>query len=356
MIPFPFERMTKAWVRLRGEGRTPHRELPLDGPAVLRHYRPERPNGRPVFLLYAMINRPYVLDLLPGRSVIEQLVDAGHEVFLLDWGRPGPREANRSIESYLRETVHAAVQKARSLAAPAPIANKTRRTRRGAAKTAPAPRLTLLGYCQGGTYAALYAALYPESVDRLVLMAAPLAFSGTGTIQVCARIPGFDAEAALDGSGNVPALWLRWAFELLRPFDTSVRYLRFFERVHEEEVPDDELEHFLAMEEWVNDPVDHPGRAFLEFHRWFYRDDALLAGGVRVGEDVARLEAIRCPTLLLAGRRDHLVPPDSTLAARERFGCGPVKVLECDCGHIGLSVSSKAHREVWPEVISWIQA
>lgn len=352
----PLVRVTNAWARL-SVGRTPHREIPLDGPAVLRHYRPAAtagpatPSRGPIFVLYAMVNRPYVLDLQPGHSVVERLVAAGHEVFLLDWGTPGPREAGRSIESYLRGTVRAAVERARA--------------------EAHARRLTLLGYCQGGTYAVLYANLFPRHVDRLILMAAPLDFSQLGLLSTWARVPGFDGTQLLDGSGNVSGLALRWGFEMLRPFEAPVRYLRFWEKAGAwaaagpeagpapagaPALSDEELEHFLAMERWVNDPTDHPGRAFREFHAWFYRDNALFGPGVRLGRVVARLEKIRCPVLLLVGRRDHLVPPAGTLAARARLTAARrVDVIECDCGHIGLSVSSRAATEVWPRVLSWIE-
>ncbi|MBI5366901.1 MAG: alpha/beta fold hydrolase, partial [Planctomycetes bacterium] len=295
------------------------------------------PGREPVFLLYAMVNRPYVLDLAPGHSLIEFLTRSGRDVFLLDWGNPGPREAERSIESYLRDTVHPAI-------------------RRALAETG-APRVTLLGYCQGGTYAALYAALHPETVARLIIMAAPLDFGRCDLLTVWSRMPGFDGDLLRDGSGNVNGLALRWGFELMRPFETPVRYLRFFERMNQPEtgVSDDELEHFMAMEHWVNDVVDHPGRAFREFHRWFYRENLLMNGGVRLGDDLARLEEIACRTLLLVGRKDHLVPAASTLAAAERLPRRLTTTLETDCGHIGLSVSGRALRDVWPQVLTWME-
>lgn len=327
--PFPL-RCLKAWNALQ-TGRTPHREVPLDGPAVLRHYRPERPNRRPVFLLYAMVNRPYVLDLLPGRSVVERLLQAGHDVFLLDWGRPGRAEADRSIDSYLDVTVRGAVEQALRLS----------RSR----------KLTLVGYCQGGTYAALFAALYPALVRRLLLMAAPLDFDRLGPLTTWARMAPSPAA-----DGNVSGLALRCGFESLRPFDTASRYIQMWERGLLDEVDDGALEHFLAMEHWVNDVVDHPGRAFREFHERFYVANALLSGGAPVGRRTARLADVRCPVLLLVGKRDNLIPPESTLSVRDRFGTRDVRAIECDCGHIGLSVSSRAHREAWPEVIQWIRS
>ena len=72
-------------------GRTPKEVVWTKNKAKLYHYQPstEKKHPVPILMVYALINRPYVLDLLPGNSFIEYLTDQGFDVYLLDWGIPG---------------------------------------------------------------------------------------------------------------------------------------------------------------------------------------------------------------------------------------------------------------------------
>src|SRR5690349_18779055 len=56
----------------------------------LLHYKPQGPirHHTPVVFVYALVNRPYILDLKPGKSVVDHFVKAGFDTYLIDWGVP----------------------------------------------------------------------------------------------------------------------------------------------------------------------------------------------------------------------------------------------------------------------------
>src|SRR5205085_7987923 len=121
-------------------GKTPgdvvHEE---NGWRVLR-YRP-RAEGvalkTPIVMVPSLINRHYVLDLLPGKSLVEWLVARGHDVFCLDWGTPEDEDRYRDFDDVDRAIGRALGR---------------------AVKLSGRPRAHLLGYCLGGTLAVMHAA------------------------------------------------------------------------------------------------------------------------------------------------------------------------------------------------------
>src|SRR5579864_8101156 len=66
--------------------------------ARLYHYipvvPPEQRHPIPLLLVFALINRSYILDLRPGNSFVEYMVQRGYDVYLIDWGVPGPEDRN----------------------------------------------------------------------------------------------------------------------------------------------------------------------------------------------------------------------------------------------------------------------
>src|SRR3954451_13308858 len=113
--------------------------------------------GPPVAIVHSLVSRSYILDLRPANSLIEYLVDAGLDVFLLDWGVPDERDADNTLDTYVDGLLP------RALAAV--------RWESGC------PDVTLAGYCLGGIIAMLYAAGHPAALVRnLILMATPLDF------------------------------------------------------------------------------------------------------------------------------------------------------------------------------------
>jgi polyhydroxyalkanoate synthase len=136
--------------------------------------------------VHSLVSRSYILDLRPGSSTVECLVDDGFDVYMLDWGVPDERDADNGFESYVDEYMPQAVEAVRDVSG----------TR----------ELTMAGYCLGGLIAALYAAAYEdESIRNLILLATPVDFSEMGAMVAAVREGRLDTDELLDETGNVPA-------------------------------------------------------------------------------------------------------------------------------------------------------
>ncbi len=153
-------------------GQTPKEVIWTKNKAKLYRYEPTRQKlfPVPILLVYALINKPYVLDLLPGASLVEYLVNQGFDVYLLDWGTPGDEDRHLALDHYILDYIPRAARKM--------------------LQAAHAHEFTLLGYCMGGTMSAMYAALFPAlPLKNLILLTSPIDFSA-GTYWLIRRPDG----------------------------------------------------------------------------------------------------------------------------------------------------------------------
>ena len=287
------------------------------GPAVPRF-------ATPIVLVPSLINRWYVLDLGPGRSLIEWLVAQGHEVFCIDWGTPEAEDRYLTWDDiagrYLGRAVRIAARYGRS----------------GTAH--------VLGYCLGGTLAATYVAAFPEFVRSFVALAAPIDFEHAGIMGTWTRTPTFDVAALLEAFGNVPWQLMHSSFQLLRPTLGASKAVSLLDRAWDDEF----LEGFLATERWGNDNVAFPGACYARYIEELYRGNRLIHGGFTLAGRPAELAAIRCPLLAIAFEHDHIVPLASAAALVDRVASPTKQLVVQPGGHVGAVVSRKAAGRLWP--------
>lgn len=288
--------------------------------------------AEPVLVCFALVNRPYILDLQPDRSVVRQLMRRGFDVYLIDWGVPTAADRSLRLNDYvagfLKNVVDFVCQQQQT------------------------SKLNLLGYCMGGTMSTMFTTLFPERVRNLILMAAPIEFGqDDGLLTLWTKREYFDVDAFIDAYGNCPGSFLQSSFQMMKPVQNYVeKYHTFFDKMYDDAF----LENFFAMEHWGNDNIPVAGETFREFVKLLYQGNMLVKGDVQLGSRPVKLANIQCPLLLLTADQDHLVPPSCTLALQQHVSSTDVKSLTIDAGHIGLAVSSKAHRKLWPEAAMWI--
>jgi len=300
--------------------------------SVSQHSLPVPRFAEPVLICYALVNRPYILDLQGDRSVVRQLVERGFDVYLIDWGVPADGDRTLRLEDYVCRFLKEAVDRA--------------------CGSSGVSRLNLLGYCMGGTMATMFTALFPERVRSLILMATPIDFSGDeGLLNLWSRPEYFDVDQLIDAYGNCPGEFLQSCFQLMKPIQNfAEKYATFCENLDDQAF----LENFLAMERWANDSVPVAGETFRQYVKLLYQQNRLVKDELTLGGTPVRLDAITCPVLLLLAEQDHLVPANSTLAIERLVRSSEVKSLSINAGHIGLAVSAKAHRNLWPAATEWI--
>ncbi len=313
-------------------GVTPSDVVHAENKWRLLRYR-SRPEGiayrTPVLLVPSMINRHYVLDLQPGKSFVEFLVARGHDVFMVDWGTPGPEDRYVTFDDVCDRALGRAVRKAASFGA------------RGQAH--------MLGYCMGGTLATIHAAARPSHVASLTALAAPIAFHDEGLLSTWVMSRGFDIDALVDGFGNVPWQLMQGAFQMLRPTLTLSKAVHLIDRAWDDEF----LDGFLALETWGNDNVSFPGECYRKYIKDLYQADGLLAGTFVMSGERVKLEAIKCPTLAITFEHDNIVPWRSAAVLLDRVGATDRERIHLPGGHVGAVVSRKAAQTLWPRISAW---
>ena len=334
-------RLRTAWELAEGEISVPvaatHKEEVASWGRVKLYYYPHtsEDDGKshpPVLLVPSIINRYYVLDLCEGNSLVEHLRDAGIPVYLIDWGTPGPQDRHCTLEQHVLGWIHAAV----------------RRTCRhsGFAQT------HLLGYCIGGTLAAIYAAMRPGMVGGLIAMTAPIDFSDDGTLSLWARAEEFPVEKIAAEMGNVDSEWLQGSFKLLKPMADSQKWRSLYWNLHSRKF----LGRFLPMEEWVTDNVDVPGPTYVSIINDLYRDNKLVKGTLELRGERVDLKNITCPVMIAEAAADHIVPSDSSDRLAGLVGSNDVEVHGFRGGHIGLVVGRASKEGLRPDMTDWLEA
>lgn len=334
-----WRRMTNATLALDELSRPPAPYSPSEtvyesGMVRLLHYRRRRPAKylEPVLLCYALVNRPYILDLMRGRSVVRQYLDRGFDVYMIDWGAPSEEDHQLTLKDYVCGFLRDMVQF---------VARESR-----------CERPHLLGYCMGGTMSAMFTAQNPELVRSLTLLAAPIDFAGHRTLLDCwTDRRYFDVDTLIDSYKNCPGWFLQSCFSLMNPVHNFFgKYMDFYEHMDDPKA----VANFAAMERWVFDNIPVAGEVFREFVKCFYQANQLVEGKFSLDGRRVDLGEIRCPLLLLTAKNDNLVAPASTEEIRRYVGTYDVRSMSIEGGHVGLVTGTKAQATLWPEATRWM--
>jgi polyhydroxyalkanoate synthase len=319
-----------AWKPAPALAPTPRHAIHTEGTATLYRFGGAAPGaGVPILLVPSLINRWYVLDLRAGASLVEALVGAGRDVWVLDWGIPEAEDRYTSWEHLL--------------------ARLDRAVRRVLRDTG-APKLALLGYCMGGTLAAIHAALQPERIAALVDLAGPIDFSAGGQLRRMVEPRWFDADAIAD-AGNVAPAQMQAGFVALRPTLDLGKLVAFPDLLGDDRAQ----EAYRALETWASDNIPFPGEAYRTYITDLYQNNALVAGTHHVAGRRVDLRAITAPTLVIVAERDAICPPAAATALLAHVGATRTRTLRVPGGHVGAVVGSRAAREMYPALIEWLR-
>ena len=285
-------------------------------------------------MVYALVKRPFILDLLPGRSVIETLTREGFDVYLTDWIPPTREDSWRGFDDYVNCELHDAI--------------------RAVQKLSGAKRVNVLGYCFGGVLSLMWTALYPETVKNLVTLATP----------VDARVPGnaLFATAArmsevvnpiIELYGNCPGWFINACFKSMAPVHHALsKYLDLYKN----RTGSGYAEMFRLFERWMDSDVPMAGEVFREVTEQLFGHNLLMHSEFRVGGTRVDLKNITCPLLNVMGEHDDVVPPRSSMALNEAAASRDCRNLTYPAGHVGTAVSGGAQRKLWPQVAQWLAA
>jgi len=313
-------------------GATQRDEVWRDGKVVLYRFRGEtKPTAKvPVLISYALVNRPYMVDLQSDRSIVKGLLARGEDVYIIDWGYPDRSDRYVTLEDYIERFLGGAVAHLRGAFG--------------------MDAINLLGICQGGAFALCYAALHPDKVRNLVTMVTPVDFH-TDDNMLSNWVRDLDADLFVDTLGNVPADVMNYCYLMLKPFRLNLqKYVGLVDILDDKNAVED----FLRMEKWIFDSPDQAGEAFRQFIKQFYQANGFVNGGITIGDKDVHLGMVEMPVLNIFAEQDHLVPPASSKALKELVGTDDYTELSFRGGHIGIYVSGRAQKEVPQTIHDWL--
>jgi len=292
-------------------------------------------SSSPVLVIYAFINRHYILDLLSEVSVVGNLLNQGLDIFATDWGTPSAYDKSLTIGHFVNRHIDKSIDFIR--------------------KITKSDKVSLFGYCWGGDLALMYAALHPEKVKNLITIATPGDFDLDNSL-LSVWTKAMKEDNLLDVFGNLPGIVLNAAFILRNPVEYGHKYFHFFEQPHNIE----SIAEFFATETWLYDSPPIIGEIYREFVEYCYKQNLLIKNKLRIeGADnndvVVDLENINMPFLNVVAEKDDLVASNSSKALNYALTKSHDKsLIEFKSGHVGLMIGKNAHKELWPKVGEWI--
>ncbi len=315
-------------------GVTPKEPIYKEDKLVLYRFKSETPatNKAPLLIVYALVNRPYMTDLQENRSTIQGLLEAGQDVYLIDWGYPDAADRYLTMDDYINGYIDRCVD---IICA-----------RHGI------DQLNILGICQGGAFSLCYASMHPEKVRNLVTMVTPVDFK-TPDNMLSHWVQNVDIDLLVDTQGNIPGEMLNWTFLNLKPYQLMAqKYLGVVDLMDDPKA----LKNFMRMEKWIFDSPDQAGETFRQFIKDFFQQNKLIKGEVQIGEYTVNLRDVTMPVLNVFAEQDHLVPPAASKALKKYVGTKDYTELSFPGGHIGIYVSGKAQKMVPPAIGEWLNA
>jgi polyhydroxyalkanoate synthase subunit PhaC len=318
-----------------------HYKRPFDESTTDKGVSSTSQKNTPLLVIYAFINRPYILDLLPQVSVIRSLLNQGFDIFATDWGTPSAYDKSLTIGHFVNRYLDKSIDLIR--------------------KITKSDKVSLFGYCWGGDLALMYAAIHPEKVKNLVTIATPGDFDLDDSL-LATWTRAMKTNYLLDAFGNFPGSVLNAAFILRNPIEYSHKYFHFFEQPRSLE----SIAEFFATETWLYDSPPVIGEIYRQFTEYCYKQNLLIKNKMRIedgyndGNDdsgtVINLKNINMPFLNILAKKDDLVAPISSRALNDVLTESPDKdLIELKSGHVGLMIGKNAHKELWPKVGEWLK-
>jgi polyhydroxyalkanoate synthase len=307
------------------------------GRAKLYHYRPlaERTVATPVLMVHSLVNKPYILDLFPGGSLVEFLLRQGFDMYLIDWGTPTDADRHLVLEDYVQKMLPTVVRRI--------------------AHDSPSGRASIIGYCMGGLFVVLYAALHPRApLDAVGCLATPVDYHKMGLFSVWSDQKHFDVDALVDRVGNIPGEMMEQSFRMKRPASdySPVRYVQLWQNI----LNDRYVEQYRAFNKWGYDHIPFPGECYRQVTKELNWGNKLIKGELVLGGKPARLDAIKRPFLHVVAEHDDVVPYESAKPLVQLVGSEVKEEIVLKGGHVSLVAGRNAITRMWPRLSEWLKA
>jgi polyhydroxyalkanoate synthase subunit PhaC len=344
--PSPTEKVQEAYRKLEkvrnilytagniGVGETPNEVLVETRAYRLLHYQQmvSKTARTPILVVYALINRSYVLDLQSDKSWIRSLLSQGFDVYLIDWKTPTAADKYVSFDDYVNCYIDDCVETV--------------------LKRNKIEKLTLHGYCMGGTMSTMYTALHQDRVRNLAVIAPVI--DGQKDFTVIGNLAkNMDVDKMLQIIGNLQSEQLYAFYSTLKPFKQGInKYLNFLQNVDNEQF----VGNFLRLEKWLYDTPPIAGETFRQWISDIYQKNLLVKNEMRLRDKIVDLSTIKVPLLNIIADEDHLVSPQCSAPLNDAVSSTDKRLMKFHTGHVGLIASLYSQNNVLPRVGQWLMA
>jgi polyhydroxyalkanoate synthase len=333
----------------------------------------------PLLIIYAPINQFHIMDIHPNRSVVKSLLSKGIDVYLLDWGYPSSKHNDHSLYDYITY-VHEAVQyiqKQTSNSMYANVLDKIENNKPNQVnlemavtkndsldkssihdndrsyqnhKASKENKISLLGYCWGGIIALCYASLHNDNPRNLTFSAVPVDSSKDQTI-LSTWAKNMDTDKIIDEFGHFNGQIMDIGFILRNPIRYTIdKYITMTKKYNDKQF----MDLFRSVEEWLYNTPNIPGKLFKDIVNQCYKNNSLVKNNIQLNNNSINLRKINIPILTIVAENDDLVSAESTMEIENCVSSTTKKMIKFKGGHVGLCISSSAHKQLWPEVADWI--
>ncbi|KAF0248236.1 MAG: polyhydroxyalkanoate synthase [bacterium] len=333
MMDFKLPEMMAQLFQTPKVAQTPSEIIYSDYTFKVLHYLPKgKVSPIPVLIVNSLINKYYILDLMPGKSYVEYLVNQGLNVYIIDWGTPEISDSILALEDYINSFLVSIVKQV--------------------LKHANAKKLSMIGYCMGGTMALMYTAIREQYLKNLVLLATPINFHNDSLLSLWGSPENFNVDKFIDVYGNVPKEILYSTFMMLKPLKNVSKYVDLVENIHEPEY----IKVFNAFNYWIKDTVSVAGETFRQFIKYGYQQNLLVKNLFPLGHRIINLGNISCPVLGVVAEHDEIVPLKSSEILMDLISSKDKELLKVKGGHHSISIGLSAITIVWPKTLEWLLA
>lgn len=315
------------------EDTSPHEVIKENRHYRLIHYFPmvTNPIKTPILIVYALINKAYILDLQPDRSWIRYLLTQGFDIYLIDWKNPSYIDKYVTLNDYVNYFMDDCVNIVR--------------------KRANVDKITLHGYCMGSTLSAMYTSINEDKIKNLITLA-PVFDTDKDNSIIGLYSKNIDVERIFEVLGNLPVEFLYACFQSSKPFKQGIdKYINLVNRINDEKF----VKNFLRVENWLYDTPAIPGETFRQWVGEIYQKNLLIHDGIKLGDHKVELRKINIPVLNVIAEQDHIVSPGCSMALNDIISSKDKAVMTFPTGHVGLIASTFSQKNVLPKVGQWLK-
>lgn len=307
------------------------------GSMKLYHYLPKSDEiyRVPLVIISPLMNRYYILDLAPGQSFVEYLVDQGFDVYLVDWGVPRKEHKHYKLDHYIDEFLPECLQKV--------------------AEDSGEDDVSLLGYCLGGIMAATRTALSRDkqgngNIKNLICLTTPVNADGMPLYKSWADNKAFDIDKVVDELGNIPASLIDAMMQALRPLQRTAGRMQMLNNIDNDKF----VEAHYRFERWATDQIPLAGETARQLFKDFLQENKLVKKELEIGGAKVDLGNITVPFLHITALHDHIVPTEASKDLIDIVSSEDKQAIVLKGGHVSLVAGGNAIYRLWPQVSDWL--